>query len=562
MPNLTATVPVGMENYVHAYFGVWAIADQHANGLLALARGMDLSAHLAKQAQRHACEECDEEDEDDEENVDDPREASKKKHKALMASLPGIQSAGAFDGYITSDGIAVIESRGTMMKFSSSFSAGASTVRIRRSLREAKNDSRVRGILWVVDSPGGTVAGTAELADEVAAVNAVKPIWVYGEDLLASAAYWPSSQAKRIGAGRTALVGSCGSIMVLYDMSEMFAEAGVKPKVYKSGERKGSGTAGTEITEEDDKYFQLLIDETTTHFRNAVTVGRPRAKVESAFKEAGVYIAQDARERGLIDTVCSVETYYNEFVQSLGPAHAGARAETETDTPAAQVDDAQQARQAVVEDQTPAAAGEGVEMSTPATTGATPGAAGGAQPAVNNVVAQASLEQLEQACPGANNDFLVGQLKQKATVETARTAYMTHLLGRAEAAEKAVAPVAQGAATTTTTTAAPPATTTATATPAVTPAATTPATTAAAPAATGVAPVVTKPSAETAVDTTASEELERKAKVYVDKGMSASAARQRILSADAGLRERISAESIAERKSYQEDLLRRRSIGV
>ena len=91
--------------------------------------------------------------------------------------------------------IAVIEIRGAMTKFGSSMSESGSTIQARRAIRAAANDETVGQILLIIDSPGGTVAGTKELADDVAAANKIKPVTVQVEDMAASAAYWAASAA-------------------------------------------------------------------------------------------------------------------------------------------------------------------------------------------------------------------------------------------------------------------------------------------------------------------------------------------------------------------------------
>src|SRR5262245_25294579 len=68
------------------------------------------------------------------------------------------------------DGIAGIRLDGPMTKYDSSFSSlfgGVSTVRTRRAVRDAMADPNVKGIMLIFDSPGGTVAGTSDLADDV-----------------------------------------------------------------------------------------------------------------------------------------------------------------------------------------------------------------------------------------------------------------------------------------------------------------------------------------------------------------------------------------------------------
>jgi len=123
------------------------------------------------------------------------------------------------------EGIAVIPLAGPLMKIDSKFGS-TNTVRVRRALRAALADPDVRGILLHIDdSPGGTMAGTADLAAAVAAANLEKPVWAQIDDMGASAAYWVAAQARRIVANATAELGSIGVVAVLEDSSKAMATA-------------------------------------------------------------------------------------------------------------------------------------------------------------------------------------------------------------------------------------------------------------------------------------------------------------------------------------------------
>jgi protease-4 len=130
--------------------------------------------------------------------------------------------------------VAVISLTGKLMKQQASMGGGTSTVQARRDIRAAASDPDIGAILLRIDSPGGTAAGTKELADEITAAKTKKPVWAYVEDMAASAAYWAASQASRIIANETALVGSIGTYGVVQDTSGMAAMEGVKVHVIRS----------------------------------------------------------------------------------------------------------------------------------------------------------------------------------------------------------------------------------------------------------------------------------------------------------------------------------------
>lgn len=204
----------------------------------------------------------------------------------------------------TQDGIAILSVEGQLTKGESSFSGGTSTVRLRQSIRQAVRDEAVKGILLLVDSPGGTVAGTAELAADVAAGAKVKPTHAHIEDLGASAAFWIASQASRVTAAPTSLVGSIGTVAVVEDSSGQLAKEGVVVHVVSTGPYKGAFTPGSPVTEEQLAYLQSYVDGLNEHFIAGVAAGR-RMTADAVRKVADgrVHLAADAARMGLVDAV-------------------------------------------------------------------------------------------------------------------------------------------------------------------------------------------------------------------------------------------------------------------
>jgi signal peptide peptidase SppA len=228
---------------------------------------------------------------------------------AESASPTGREYAAA---RVTADenGVAVIELEGPLMKLQSKY-GGSSTLAARSMIRHAVKDSSVRVIMLHIDSPGGTVAGTHDLAQEVSAANKTKPVYAHIDDLGASAAYWVASQAQRITANATAMVGSIGTYAVVHDMSGMAEMEGIKVHVISTGEFKGMGIPGTVVTDKQLAYMQERIDGLNEHFLKGVTTGRgmPRSQLND-IADGRVFIALKAMGLGLIDAVSSFDQAY------------------------------------------------------------------------------------------------------------------------------------------------------------------------------------------------------------------------------------------------------------
>jgi len=216
----------------------------------------------------------------------------------------------ADQGYAVEDGVAIIDVLGSLTKYGSSFSQNPGMVRLKRAVRNAANDPVVRGVLLRIDSPGGTVAGTGDFADEVSKTNKIKPVHAFIEDLGASGAYWVASQAGRVVANRGAIVGSIGVYSVIYDYSQRAEKLGVKVHVIRAGAFKGAGVEGTEITEEQIAEWQRNVNDLNDLFVAAVARGRNSKMTPEQVRsiaDGRVHIGDKAKQLGLVDSVESID---------------------------------------------------------------------------------------------------------------------------------------------------------------------------------------------------------------------------------------------------------------
>lgn len=208
---------------------------------------------------------------------------------------------------VDNDGIATIPVAGPMMKADSKH-GGTNTLRTRRAIRLSAVDTTVKARLMLIDSPGGTVAGAGEVADDARTSNAIKPIYAHIEGTGASAAYWLASQARRVTATPTSEIGSIGTVAVVEDSSEAASMAGIRVHVISSGAHKGEFIEGAPVTEEQLTELQVQVNAVNAHFLEGVKSGRnmPIAKVR-AVADGRVFIAAKAREMGLIDDVATID---------------------------------------------------------------------------------------------------------------------------------------------------------------------------------------------------------------------------------------------------------------
>ena len=143
-----------------------------------------------------------------------------------------------------------------------------------RQLRHFLKNDDIRAVVLRVDSPGGVVAPSQEIYDEVRKFAAKKKIVVSMGSLAASGGYYISAPATLIYANPGTITASIGVIIKLSNIEALMDKIGIKATVVKTGKFKDSGSPVRELTEEDRAMFQSVIDSTHNQFVKAVASGR------------------------------------------------------------------------------------------------------------------------------------------------------------------------------------------------------------------------------------------------------------------------------------------------
>lgn len=204
-------------------------------------------------------------------------------------------------------GVAFVSLRGLLMKAPPSWAVAegwATDLVAARDLVRGLINGRVQTLVLDIESPGGTMAGTQELADAVFDARSSMRVISEIEDLAASAAIWIGVQAHEVRANQGAYVGSIGVYSVLYDASKLADEIGIKVDVVRSTPLKGAGVFGAPISENQRAAVQTQIDDAGRLFEAAIARGRGiSAEAAHELATAELWIADVARSKGLIDSI-------------------------------------------------------------------------------------------------------------------------------------------------------------------------------------------------------------------------------------------------------------------
>jgi len=212
--------------------------------------------------------------------------------------------------YAVDNGIATIKIHGPLMKRASGFFAWLFGIRgmeaIGKDIETALEDKDVKGIMLDIDSPGGSVDGTAALADIVYNARGKKPVMTFADGSITSAAYWIGSGADYIAlSDPTTKSGSIGVVGVHQEISEMAKKIGVGIHVFSAGKFKKSGNMFEKLSKEDIKYIDGQFKYLHNLFIEGISknLGTPKSKIPSDVKEAKVFFGQEGVDAGLADAI-------------------------------------------------------------------------------------------------------------------------------------------------------------------------------------------------------------------------------------------------------------------
>jgi signal peptide peptidase SppA len=205
--------------------------------------------------------------------------------------------------------VAIIPVLGTMNKRGDMCSYG--TKDIVAMINQANADPNVGSIVLEIDSPGGAVDGTEELA--MAVKNSAKPVVAFIDGLGASAAYWVASQSSYIYANseKTAFIGSIGTLAIHVDQSQWLEKEGVKVSVIRAeaAKDKAHGNPYEPLTDDVKAQFVAELNSINDFFISSVKSGRGD-KLHNGNEDVftgKVYDGKSAVSTGLIDRVGTMQ---------------------------------------------------------------------------------------------------------------------------------------------------------------------------------------------------------------------------------------------------------------
>lgn len=178
-----------------------------------------------------------------------------------------------------------------------------------RDLKAMGDDSGIRSVVLRIDSPGGGVAASQEIYDEIVRVrDRGKPIVASMGSVAASGGYYIACPGDSILANPGTITGSIGVIMEFAQFEELFGKIGIGFDVVKSGEFKDIGSWSRQLTDEERALLQSTVDDIHTQFVETIAAERemdPEAVRQLA--DGRILSGRQALEAGLVDRLGSLQ---------------------------------------------------------------------------------------------------------------------------------------------------------------------------------------------------------------------------------------------------------------
>jgi protease-4 len=187
-------------------------------------------------------------------------------------------------------------------------------------LKKYAKDGRIKAIVLRLDSPGGEVAPSQELYNQIRKVRQDGKLVVASMgSVAASGAYYIACASEKIYANPGTITGSIGVVAQFPNIQELGAKVGVKVAVIKSGKHKDLGNPFRELAPDEQELIQKVINDVYQQFLDAVVEGRNMDPKEvRRLADGRIFSGRQAKALGLVDELGGLEETIAETAKVVG----------------------------------------------------------------------------------------------------------------------------------------------------------------------------------------------------------------------------------------------------
>jgi len=213
------------------------------------------------------------------------------------------------------DGIGLLQIKGVLTvrdEWYNRYMGLVSYNEIQEALYYAVSDPAIKEILVDMGSPGGDVSGLVEAVHAMDQAASVKPVTLFAENVIASAAMWLGMPAWKLYVGTLTAVGSIGVIAKHVEFSKMRQEAGITETIIRAGEFKQLANDSEPLTEQARSIIKGSAEYAYGVFVQSVAdyLGKSYQLVDSQMAQGREFTGQQAVDIGLVDGVSTFDEVF------------------------------------------------------------------------------------------------------------------------------------------------------------------------------------------------------------------------------------------------------------
>ena len=178
-----------------------------------------------------------------------------------------------------------------------------------QQIKKFREDKSIKAIILRINSPGGGVAASQEIYEEVKYTrDHGKLVVVSMGSIAASGGYYIACGSNLIVANPGTLTGSIGVIAQFISIKDLAEKLGIEETTVKSGELKDSGDPFKKMTDKDKEYFQDVVNNSFGQFLEVVSRER-KINIDTLrqYATGRVFTGLQAKDIGLIDSIGTFE---------------------------------------------------------------------------------------------------------------------------------------------------------------------------------------------------------------------------------------------------------------
>lgn len=171
-------------------------------------------------------------------------------------------------------------------------------------IRALRKNPRVKGVVFRINSPGGSATASENILRELKALHEKKPLVISMGPVAGSGGYWISATGRRLFALPTTITGSIGVLSLYFNIGKLLEKYGITADCIKHGESADMGSAYRSLTDKEHKTVDNIVEFLYQEFINRVaTIRKMSPEKVHEIAEGRLWLGQEAVRQNLVDEV-------------------------------------------------------------------------------------------------------------------------------------------------------------------------------------------------------------------------------------------------------------------